>query len=90
MKAAWELPVLFALAGVCFLIAWATPGSVEMSDVGAGLAMMIVFEGLLLALFANRMSRIAEDLRELQPIHVRGAGLFAAMLGVVVVWLIRS
>ncbi len=86
----WELPVLFALAGACFLVAWASPGSVNTSDIGAGLAMMLVFEGLLLAVFSHRLRRIAEGLGDVPPATVRVTGLSAAALGVFVVWLIRS
>ena len=61
-----------------------------MQDLLTALALMLVFEGVLLALFSDRLGRIADRIREWPPGAIRAAGLCSASLGVLAVWLIRS
>ncbi len=61
-----------------------------MRDLLTALALMLVFEGVLLALFSDRLQRLADRLKELPPAFLRIAGLGSASVGVLLVWLIRS
>ena len=61
-----------------------------MRDLLTALALMLVFEGVLLALFSDRLHRIAERLAPLPSSLLRAVGLGAATVGVFAVWLIRG
>ena len=58
-----------------------------MLDLLTALALMLVIEGLFLAIFPHRMRQIVEMLDQMQPELLRVAGLGAAVLGVGWVWL---
>jgi len=60
-----------------------------MRDLLTGLALVLVIEGILYALFPEGMKRVAARAMMVQPQILRAAGLLAAALGVVVVWLLR-
>ena len=60
-----------------------------MQDLGTGLALVLVVEGILYALFPQAMKRAAARTILVSPQTLRGAGLLAAAAGVVVVWLLR-
>jgi len=60
-----------------------------MRDLGTALALVLVIEGVLYALFPDRMKRIAARAMLVPPQSLRIAGLVAALLGVVLVWLLR-
>ena len=60
-----------------------------MRDLATGLALVLVVEGILYALFPDGMKRIAQRAQQVQPNLLRAAGLLAASIGVVIVWLLR-
>ncbi|MEQ8388540.1 MAG: DUF2065 domain-containing protein [Alphaproteobacteria bacterium] len=61
-----------------------------MYDLATALALVLVVEGLAYALFPELMRRAMASLLALEPRVVRQAGLAAAVMGVVIVWLIRG
>ena len=61
-----------------------------MSDLLTALALVLVIEGLALALFADRLNLMLAKLSEVPPEALRVAGLIAALLGLFAVWLIRG
>lgn len=61
-----------------------------MSDFLTALGLVFVIEGLLYAMFPAGMIRMLEDVRNMNPASLRIVGLVAAMIGVVIVWLIRG
>ena len=60
-----------------------------MRDLGTAVALVLVIEGVLYALFPDGMKRIAARAMLVPPQSLRIAGLVAALLGVVLVWLLR-
>jgi hypothetical protein len=60
-----------------------------MIDLASALALAIVIEGILYALFPNGMKRMMASIFEMPSSNLRGAGLIAAVLGVGLIWLIR-
>lgn len=65
-------------------------GTGRMEDLLTALGLMLVIEGALYALFPEGMQRMIQQVLEASPGLLRGAGLGAAVLGFVVVWLIRG
>lgn len=61
-----------------------------MNDLLTGLAMVLVVEGVVFALFPGRMRGLASMLLELPENLVRAAGMLAVALGVLAVWMIRG
>lgn len=61
----------------------------DWSDLGTALGLVLVIEGLLLALFPERLMRMTVLLLQLPGERLRWAGAIAALLGVLVVWLVR-
>lgn len=61
-----------------------------MTDLATALALVLVLEGLLWALTPNAMKRAAAMALRLANEQLRMAGLAAATLGVVLVWLLRG
>ena len=61
-----------------------------MSDLLTALALVLVIEGLVLAVFADRLNVMLEKLAEVPPEALRVAGLVSAVLGLFAVWLIRG
>lgn len=61
-----------------------------MSDLLTALALVLVIEGLMLALLADRLHALLEQLGELPPEVLRVAGFLAAALGLFFVWLLRG
>ena len=61
-----------------------------MSDLLTALALVLVIEGLVLAVFADRLNLMLAKLSEIPPEALRVAGLIAAALGLFAVWLIRG
>lgn len=57
---------------------------------GTAFGLILVIEGLLYALFPEAMQRMMERLREAPPESLRRAGLTAAAIGALCVWLIRG
>ncbi len=62
----------------------------DLSDLLTALALMLVIEGALLAVMADRLDDLAERLRGVPPPVRRTLGLVVACLGVFFVWLIRG
>lgn len=60
-----------------------------MNDLWVALALVLVIEGVLYALFPGKMRAMALRMIEVPEATLRAAGLVAAVLGVVVVWLVR-
>jgi uncharacterized protein YjeT (DUF2065 family) len=60
-----------------------------MKDFGTALALVLVIEGVLYALFPEGMKRMAGQMLALPPATLRVAGLASAGLGVLVVWILR-
>ena len=61
-----------------------------MSDLLTALALVLVIEGLVLAVFADRLEVLLTTLSEVPPEVLRVAGLVCAVLGLFAVWLIRG
>ncbi len=61
-----------------------------MSELATALALAIAIEGMLYALFPDGMKRMMASVFEMPSSNLRAAGLMAAALGVVLVWLIRG
>ncbi len=60
-----------------------------MTDFLTALALVLVIEGVFLALFPHRLRQVLAMLDELPPEALRIGGLSAAIAGVVLVWLLR-
>lgn len=60
-----------------------------MRDLWTGLALVLVIEGILYALFPEAMKRVAARAMVVPPHVLRTAGLLAAAIGVALVWLSR-
>ena len=60
-----------------------------MRDLATALALVLVIEGALYALFPEGMKRAAARALAVPPQTLRLAGLAAACAGVVLVWLVR-
>jgi uncharacterized protein YjeT (DUF2065 family) len=60
-----------------------------MKDLVTGLALVLVVEGILYALFPELMKRAAARAQLVSPQLLRIGGLAAACVGVVLVWLVR-
>jgi uncharacterized protein YjeT (DUF2065 family) len=60
-----------------------------MKDLGTGLALVLVVEGALYALFPDGMKRMVAQMFALPPPVLRYAGLASACIGVAVVWMLR-
>ena len=61
-----------------------------MADFATALALVLVIEGLLYALFPEATQRMMRIALEAPPSVLRNGGLAAAILGFIVVWLIRG
>ncbi len=60
-----------------------------MKDLWTALALVLVIEGVLYALFPEGMKRMVAQMLMVPAPMLRAAGLAAACLGVGVVWLVR-
>ena len=61
-----------------------------MTDLLTALALVLVIEGLVLALIPHRLRWLLEQLAEVPPEALRIGGLVSATLGVILVWLLRG
>jgi uncharacterized protein YjeT (DUF2065 family) len=61
-----------------------------MRDFGAAIGLVFAIEGLLLAGFTDSMRQRMAEISRLDPRRLRGVGLGAATLGVMIVWAARS
>ena len=60
-----------------------------MSDLATALALVLVIEGVLYALFPESMKRIVAQMLAVPVPMLRAVGLAAACIGVGLVWLVR-
>ncbi len=60
------------------------------SDLITALALVLVIEGALYALFPDAMKRMMANIMDMPSEILRNAGLIAAVVGVGIVWLIRG
>ena len=60
-----------------------------MKDLSVALALVLVIEGIIYALFPDAMKRMALIVQVLPAAVLRRTGLMAAVLGVAIVWVIR-
>ncbi|MBK19661.1 MAG: hypothetical protein CMM52_12580 [Rhodospirillaceae bacterium] len=58
-------------------------------DLVVALALVLVIEGLLYALFPDAMKRMMASVMTMPSSSIRTAGLLAAIVGVAIVWLMR-
>jgi len=61
-----------------------------MSDFLTGIAFFLIIEGLVYALAPSALRRMAKMLPQIPESQLRGSGLLAVALGVVMVWFIRG
>jgi uncharacterized protein YjeT (DUF2065 family) len=61
-----------------------------MVDFLTALCLVLVIEGLFIALFPHRLRQIMAMLDEMPPEGLRYAGLAAATIGVLLVWVLRG
>ena len=61
-----------------------------MNELFSALALAITLEGILYALFPDRMKRVMSVAIEQPTANLRFVGLLAAVLGVVIIWAIRG
>ncbi len=61
-----------------------------MTDLLTALAMVLVIEGLALALFPLRLRQFLAQLEQISPDVLRLGGLAVAVVGVACVWLLRG
>ncbi|MCH8037863.1 MAG: DUF2065 domain-containing protein [Proteobacteria bacterium] len=61
-----------------------------MTDLFTALALVLVIEGLFLALFPHRLRQIVVMMEQMPPEALRLGGLAAATLGVLLVWFLRA
>jgi hypothetical protein len=61
-----------------------------MTDLLVAIGLVLVIEGLLLAAVPNRIRDALEAMRITPETTLRAIGLGAAVLGVIVVWLVRG
>ena len=61
-----------------------------LSEIAVAFALVLVIEGVLYALFPDAMQRMLEQVMTLSPQSLRSAGLFSAVLGVALVWLLKN
>ncbi len=60
------------------------------SELIIAFALILVIEGALYSLFPNAMKRMLENILTLPAQSLRSAGLFSAILGVLIVWLLKG
>ncbi len=61
-----------------------------MTDLLTALALVLVIEGLVLALFPHRLRQVLAQMEQISPDILRIAGLAAAIVGVAGVWFLRG
>ncbi|MFL2920731.1 MAG: DUF2065 domain-containing protein [Thalassobaculaceae bacterium] len=61
-----------------------------MKDLFTALALVLVIEGVLYALFPSKMRYLISKMTEVQDTSLRTSGILAIFVGVACVWVIRS
>lgn len=59
-------------------------------ELAVALALVLVIEGLMYAVFPKAMKKILEGALSMSPSSLRSAGLLSAIIGVGLVWLLRG
>jgi len=60
------------------------------ADLMTALGLVLVIEGAVYALFPAQMQRLMALLITMPPANLRNAGLFGALLGLFLVWMVRA
>ena len=68
----------------------ARDGGRIVTDLFTALALVLVIEGLFLALFPHRLRQVLVMMEQISPESLRFGGLVAVTLGVLLVWLLRG
>ena len=68
----------------------ASPENVLIADIVTVFALVLVFEGVVYALFPSQMKTFMERMMGMPTSTLRNSGLVAAVAGVLLVWLIRG
>lgn len=61
-----------------------------MSDLIVAIGLVFVIEGLLYAAFPNAMRKMVQDITKLPDTNIRTIGIFALVIGVIIVWAVRG
>jgi|TARA_E500000331_G_scaffold211448_1_gene202683 uncharacterized protein YjeT (DUF2065 family) len=61
-----------------------------LEDLFTALALVLVIEGAMYALFPSKMRYVVSKMAEVQDTSLRTSGIIAVLLGVACVWAIRS
>ncbi|MEM9681657.1 MAG: DUF2065 domain-containing protein [Pseudomonadota bacterium] len=61
-----------------------------MQDFVTAIGLVLVIEGALYALFPEMMQRITAQVLEMSPSFLRRSGVMVAVVGFLIVWLIRA
>ncbi|WP_020594338.1 DUF2065 domain-containing protein [Kiloniella laminariae] len=61
-----------------------------MTDFLTALALVLVIEGIFLALFPHRVRQVLTLLDEMPPENLRRGGLICAVIGVGLVWFLKT
>lgn len=61
-----------------------------MTDFLTALALLLVIEGMVLALIPHRLRWLLDRMAEMPPEALRVGGLVSASVGVLIVWLLRG
>ena len=60
------------------------------SELAVAVALILVIEGVVYALFPGAMQRMLVQISNLSPQYLRTAGLISAFIGVLLVWLLKN
>jgi len=61
-----------------------------MSDLIVAIGLVFVIEGVLYAAFPNAMRKMVQDITKLPDTNIRTIGIFALVIGVIIVWAVRG
>jgi uncharacterized protein YjeT (DUF2065 family) len=65
-------------------------GAVDMSDFLVAIGLVLAIEGLIFAAFPGAAKRLAANALESPESSLRIAGVVSAVLGIIVIWLVRG
>jgi uncharacterized protein YjeT (DUF2065 family) len=63
---------------------------VTLTDIGTGIAMVLILEGLVYALAPSLVERLLEALRELPLEMRRNLGLLTVVTGLILLWILHG